>query len=71
MVSFLMNMKIEYKKDLLADLTYLEQLGIIKILDDETINIMSDKNWNAYESHLKYLVEEMKKINNLNINAII
>ena len=71
MVSFLMNMKIEYKKDLLADLIYLEQLGIIKILDDETINIMSDKNWNAYESHLKYLVEEMKKINNLNINAII
>ena len=71
MVSFLMNMKIEYKKDLLADLIYLEQLGIIKILDDETINIISDKNWNAYESHLKYLVEEMKKINNLNINAII
>ena len=71
MVSFLMNMKIEYKKDLLADLIYLEQLGIIKILDDETINIMSDKNWNAYESHLKYLVDEMKKINNLNIHAII
>lgn len=71
MVSFLMNMKIEYKKDLLADLIFLEQLGIIKINDDESINIMGSKDWNKYESHLEYLVNEMKNMINLTINSVI
>ena len=71
MVSFLMNMKIEYKKDLLADLIYLEQQGVIKINDDEKIELLSNRMWNEYEKHLDYLVRVMKDMDNLNINDVI
>lgn len=72
MVSFLTNMKIENKKDILADLIFLEQLKIIKINDDKSIEIQNDNpNWKTYEKHLEYLLDVMKNINNLTIETII
>lgn len=60
-VSFLFNLKIEYKKDVLANLMFLEQKGILMLEDDKIHIIKSDYIWQDYEEHLKYLIESIYK----------
>lgn len=71
-VSFLTNLKVEYKKDLLADLIYLEQKKVLKI--DENNNIIILNNDYVFlngESHLSYLVNEIKLSENCSLDYLL
>lgn len=59
MVSYLLNMKIELKKDILADLIYLEERKIIECIDSNYKVIDNSVTWKESESHLKCLVEDI------------
>lgn len=70
-VSFLTNLKVEYRKDVLADLIYLEQKKILKINQDKTIKILnSDYVFMDDEKHLSYLVNELALSENPSIDYL-
>ena len=72
MVSYLMNLKLEYKKDILSDLIFLEEKKIIKIDSNQNITIVSkDNTWKNYENHLKLLIDQIEKTNNPTINNLL
>lgn len=64
MVSVLTNMKFEYKKDLLADLLYLEEKNIIKISSKApfSIEIINNMEFSIAESHLSFLIGQIAKM---------
>ena len=53
-VSYLMNFKTEFKKDVMADLLFLEQKGVLTI-EDNTIKIL-ETSVTFSEEHLNYLI---------------
>lgn len=72
MVSVLMNLKLEYKKDILSDLIFLEERKIIKIDNNQNIIIISkDNNWKNYENHLCLLLQKIEMLNNPTINNLL
>lgn len=71
-VSFLMNLKLEYKKDILADLIFLEERKIIEIDSNQNIKIVSKNNiWKNYEKHLQFLITKIETINNFKLNKLL
>ena len=70
-VSFLTNLKVEYRKDVLADLIYLEQKKVLKINQDKTIKILNnDYVFMNDEKHLRYLVNELNLSKNPSIDYL-
>lgn len=71
-ISLLMNSKIEYKKDILADLIFLEQRGFIKIDENKNILIINDsRDWKCYEEHLNLIMTELFKMDNPTVDKIL
>ena len=71
-VSLLLNLKVEYKKDILADLIFLEQKRIIKIDEDQNIIIIDDNyEWKDYEEHLNLIMTEIVKMNNPTVSKFL
>ena len=67
-VSFLTNLKVEYKKDVLSDLIYLEQKKVLKIDKNNNIIILNnDYVFMNGEEHLRYIVNEIKSNDNRNL----
>ncbi len=57
MVSYLMNFKLEYKKDIMADLLFLEQQGVLRIDNNHIIDL--NKNIKFKDEHLNYLINNI------------
>ena len=58
MVSYLLNLRSEFKKDIIADLIFLEQRKIIRIENNKDITILNNNvEWKESEHHLKYIID--------------
>lgn len=72
LVSLLLNLNIEYKKDILSDLIFLEQKGLIRLDNNKNIFITnSNYEWKAHEEHLKLLMNQIINMYNPTIDKFL
>lgn len=72
MVSVLLNLSLEYDKDVLSDILYLEQKKIIIIDSNYKINVIeTNPEFKDSEVHLELLYNFVKNHQNIEINEII